>query len=59
MMKQEVQRVGLYVPIALHEQLRTIAFEERTSVNRLVVDAIEQALARRPKRKPKTTKKRG
>jgi len=59
MSERDVQRFSIYLPVAVYEQLRTIAFEERSSINRLVLDAVEQALATRPKGKPKTTKKGG
>jgi hypothetical protein len=39
--------------------LRTIAFEERTCINRLVLDSVEQMLARRVKGKTKRQKKGG
>jgi metal-responsive CopG/Arc/MetJ family transcriptional regulator len=56
---RDVQRFSIYLPIAMYEQLRKIAFEERTSINQLVLDAVEQALAKRSRGKPKTTKKGG
>ncbi len=59
MAKEVVQRFMIYLPVPVYEQLRTVAFEERTSINRLIVDAVEGALAKRAKGKAKATKKRG
>jgi hypothetical protein len=58
MSERDVQRFSIYLPTAVYEQLRTIAFEERASINRLVLDAVQRALAKRRKGKP-TTKKGG
>ena len=59
MVKQAVQRFMIYLPEPTYERLRTIAFEERTSINRLVLDAVESALAKRAKGKAAKTKKGG
>ncbi len=56
---RDVQKFSIYLPTAAYERLRTIAFEERTSINKLVLEGVEQVLAKRAKGKTKTTKKGG
>ncbi len=49
MTERDVQRFSVYLPTATHERLRIIAFEERTSINKLVLEGVEQVLTRRAK----------
>jgi hypothetical protein len=59
MSDRDVQKFSIYLPTAAYEQLRAIAFEERTSINKLVLEGVERLLAKRPKSKAKTTTKKG
>jgi predicted HicB family RNase H-like nuclease len=47
----------IYLPEDVYERLRTIAFEERTSINKLVLEGAEQILAKRVKTKTKAARK--
>ncbi len=51
--ERDKQKLSLYIPIAMHEALRTIAFTERTSINKLVIESVAQMLARRKGKAPK------
>jgi len=58
MEERDKQKLSLYVPRTVHEALRRIAFEERTSINKLVLEGVEQMLTKRAALgKPKTAKK--
>jgi len=59
MTNRAVKRFMIYLPEDAYEVLRTIAFEERTSINKLVLGGVEHTLAKRAKGKPKTAKKGG
>ena len=52
-------RMSIYFPDDLHEALRTKAFHHRTSINKLVLEAVQQSLKGERKRKPKMAAKRG
>jgi len=54
MPERDVQKFSIYLPTAIHERLRTIAFEERTSINKLVLEGIEQLLAKQTGKRPTT-----
>ncbi len=49
MEERDVQKFTIYLPTAAYEQLRRIAFDDRTSINKLVINAIEKDLATRAK----------
>jgi len=54
---RDVQPFSIYLPTAMYEQLRTVAFEERTSINKLVLEGVGHLLVQRAKGKPKRPKK--
>lgn len=43
----EMMRTSLYIPRAVHDKLREIAFVERVKVNDLLVQGIDQVLTKR------------
>ncbi len=53
----EVKRFMAYLPPDVYERLRRVAFDERVSMNEIVVEGIALALAQR--RKKSRTKKGG
>lgn len=55
--ERDKQKLSLYVPRTVHEALRRIAFEERTSINKLVLEGVEHMLAKRQKSRGQPTKK--
>jgi uncharacterized protein (DUF2384 family) len=48
-MGDPVKRFMIYLPVDAYERLRTIAFEERTSINKLVLAGVTHTLAQRRK----------
>lgn len=43
----EMMRTSIYIARAVHDALREIAFHERVKVNELIVEGIDQVLAKR------------
>jgi len=53
LMAEPTHKTMIYLPLPVYETLRRIAFEERTSINKLVREGVEHTLARRAKAKTK------
>jgi predicted HicB family RNase H-like nuclease len=51
------KQVTIYCPDDLHEAIRTKAFFERTSINKLVLAAVEESLKKSPAPKLPKAKK--
>ncbi len=56
--REGFKQVTIYFPDDLHEEIRTKAFYERTSINKLVLAAVRQSLTKSPA-KPKPAKRKG
>ena len=52
-MAEPTHKTMIYLPLPVYETLRRIAFEERTSINKLVREGVEHTLAKRARAKTK------